>query len=154
MNLLRSSLLVLALVLPLATGCGPETPAGSEPTDAQLAQTVDSLNAAAESQGKVEVCHVPPGNPAREHTIVVGTPAVAAHLAHGDRVGSCEAPAEGGDEGSPDAGVPDSGSADLPPPPLEMCWAAGSRCDADRPCCTGLTCGAEGYCATPEVIIE
>jgi hypothetical protein len=38
---------------------------------------------------KATVCHVPPGNPANEHTICVGTAAVDAHLAHGDHLGSC-----------------------------------------------------------------
>lgn len=42
--------------------------------------------------GKQTVCHIPPGNPANEHTISVGEPAVKAHLAHGDRVGACPDP--------------------------------------------------------------
>ena len=58
--------------------------------------------------GKVAVCHIPPGNPANAHTIVVGAAAVKAHLAHGDYLGSCKAettPAVsidcGGDHGNP-----------------------------------------------------
>ena len=43
-----------------------------------------------ENEGKVTLCHVPPGNPANEKTITVGAGAVAAHLAHGDRLGACE----------------------------------------------------------------
>jgi len=39
---------------------------------------------------KVTLCHVPPGNPANAHTIVVGEAAVPAHLAHGDYLGECE----------------------------------------------------------------
>lgn len=38
---------------------------------------------------KVLVCHIPPGNPANAHTICIGEPAVAAHLAHGCHLGSC-----------------------------------------------------------------
>jgi hypothetical protein len=38
---------------------------------------------------KVEICHVPPGNPAAAHTIVVGAAAVDAHLRHGDTRGAC-----------------------------------------------------------------
>ena len=38
---------------------------------------------------KTTVCHIPPGNPANEHTICVGNAAVKAHLAHGDNLGSC-----------------------------------------------------------------
>ncbi|HSB56209.1 MAG TPA: hypothetical protein VLD38_00160 [Nitrosopumilaceae archaeon] len=38
---------------------------------------------------KVTLCHIPPGNPGQAHTISVGSPAVAAHLAHGDYEGPC-----------------------------------------------------------------
>jgi hypothetical protein len=38
---------------------------------------------------KVTICHIPPGNPDNAHTIVVGAPAVPAHLAHGDSLGEC-----------------------------------------------------------------
>ena len=43
-----------------------------------------------ETSGKATICHIPPGNPTNAHTITVGRPAVAAHLAHGDVEGSCE----------------------------------------------------------------
>jgi len=43
-----------------------------------------------ERAGKATICHIPPGNPANAHTITVGAPAVAAHLAHGDVEESCE----------------------------------------------------------------
>ena len=39
--------------------------------------------------GKVVVCHMPPGNPDNAHTITVGSPAVEAHLKHGDTLGAC-----------------------------------------------------------------
>jgi len=38
---------------------------------------------------KVEICHVPPGNPGNAHTIRVSQSAVPAHLAHGDSLGPC-----------------------------------------------------------------
>jgi hypothetical protein len=38
---------------------------------------------------KVDVCHIPPGNPANAHTINVSENAVPAHLAHGDTLGPC-----------------------------------------------------------------
>ena len=41
---------------------------------------------------KVTICHIPPGNPENAHEITVGAPAVPAHLAHGDNVGSCTPP--------------------------------------------------------------
>lgn len=40
---------------------------------------------------KVVICHIPKGNVNNSHTIVVGAPAVRAHLNHGDRIGSCSA---------------------------------------------------------------
>lgn len=39
---------------------------------------------------RVEICHVPPGNPDNAHTISISPNAVAAHLAHGDSEGPCE----------------------------------------------------------------
>jgi hypothetical protein len=39
---------------------------------------------------KVGLCHLPPGNPANAHIIEVGSPAVPAHLAHGDSLVSCD----------------------------------------------------------------
>ena len=38
---------------------------------------------------KTTLCHIPPGNPEERKTISVGTPAVPAHLAHGDTLGPC-----------------------------------------------------------------
>jgi hypothetical protein len=43
----------------------------------------------ADSQGKVDICHIPPGNPANAHTINVSVNAIPAHLAHGDTIGEC-----------------------------------------------------------------
>jgi hypothetical protein len=39
---------------------------------------------------KVDVCHVPNGNPANAHTINVDMSAVPAHLGHGDSLNACE----------------------------------------------------------------
>ena len=67
---------------------------------------------------KVTICHIPPGNPANLHEIVVGAAAVPGHLTHGDFLdGSC------------------------------MCSAAdGSQCGSNLPpCCGGLECTA-GFC--------
>lgn len=51
---------------------------------------VYDLNAPCAGNGtKVQVCHVPPGNPANAHEICIAASAVATHLAHGDRLGSC-----------------------------------------------------------------
>jgi hypothetical protein len=51
---------------------------------------VYNLNAPCAGNGsKVQVCHVPPGNPANANEICIAASAVATHLAHGDRLGSC-----------------------------------------------------------------
>jgi len=41
-------------------------------------------------QTKIEMCHMPPGNPNNGHTLSVGNPAMPDHMAHGDYYGSCE----------------------------------------------------------------
>jgi len=41
---------------------------------------------------KVVICHIPPGNPENEHSIRISYNAVHAHLAHGDRLDSCDEP--------------------------------------------------------------
>ena len=38
---------------------------------------------------KVELCHIPPGNPANAHDICIAGQAVADHLSHGCELGSC-----------------------------------------------------------------
>lgn len=40
---------------------------------------------------QVDLCHIPPGNPANAHEISVGHPAYAAHMAHGDSSAPCGA---------------------------------------------------------------
>jgi hypothetical protein len=48
-------------------------------------------------EDKVTICHIPPGNPANAHTIVVAAAAVPAHVQlHGDTLGECGS--EGGGE--------------------------------------------------------
>ncbi len=42
-----------------------------------------------ENDNKIEICHIPPGNPDNAHTINIGKPAVIAHLSHGDVGGAC-----------------------------------------------------------------
>lgn len=41
------------------------------------------------SDGKVSVCHIPPGNPDNASTILVSQHALETHLAHGDETGEC-----------------------------------------------------------------
>ena len=39
---------------------------------------------------KVDVCHIPPGNPDNPQTITISENAVSTHLDHGDYVGACD----------------------------------------------------------------
>ena len=39
---------------------------------------------------KVDICHIPPGNPDNPQTITISENALSAHLEHGDRVGACD----------------------------------------------------------------
>jgi hypothetical protein len=56
-------------------------------------------------ESKVTICHVPPGNPSKRHTITVDQSAVAAHLKHGDSLGPCPGGhGEGGHGGDDDQG--------------------------------------------------
>ena len=42
------------------------------------------------AEGRVEICHVPPGAPDKARTITMTGPSLAAHLRHGDTLGACE----------------------------------------------------------------
>jgi|GEM_PF-1278575 len=42
-----------------------------------------------DGDGKIAICHVPPGNPDNAHTIVISVNAWPAHKAHGDECGPC-----------------------------------------------------------------
>jgi len=64
-------------------------------------------NGGADNGKKVTLCHIPKGDPANAHTIVVGVAAARAHLAQGDTLGACasnDEPDGGGEE--PDTTAP------------------------------------------------
>jgi len=42
-----------------------------------------------ETNGKVKICHIPPGNPGNPQNLEVSVSSLNAHLAHGDYVGEC-----------------------------------------------------------------
>jgi hypothetical protein len=48
-----------------------------------------TASAAWAGDAKVQVCHVPPDNPANFHTITISEDALEDHLAHGDLAGAC-----------------------------------------------------------------
>ncbi len=84
------------------------------------------------SEDKVELCHIPPGNPENAHTIMVAPAAVAAHLAHGDYLGPCA-----GDTQDSDG----DGVSDL----LDLCpdTPAGEVVDSN-----GCSCAQLGNCVS------
>lgn len=41
------------------------------------------------TDGKMTICHIPPGNPSARHTLTIGASAWPAHKAHGDYEGPC-----------------------------------------------------------------
>jgi hypothetical protein len=136
-SILFSSAVLAALCTMLMGGCGGGT-LGDEGSNPMLRD--EALNG---SSGNITICHVPPGNPANAHTIVVGGPAWNGHRNHvGDSLGPCE----GG--GQPDAGVPpgdggtsqpDAGTSD------PICAPEGAMCGDGVACCDGLECEG-GYC--------
>lgn len=57
--------------------------------------------------GKIEICHIPPGDTENAHTITVNTSAARAHLAHGDTLGPCDEKDDGdGETENPDIDAP------------------------------------------------
>ncbi|WP_375760325.1 hypothetical protein [Corallococcus exercitus] len=146
----------------LSMGCGGPTSL----EDPSLATGDDNLGGAAgevpladggtaPGDGRITLCHIPPGNPANAHTITVGAPAGAAHLRHGDRLGACdgETPTDGGTS-EPDGGSsePDGGSTtdggsggDVDAGPV--CIPQGGECstEGEVSCCESLAC-QEGQC--------
>jgi hypothetical protein len=87
----RRMLAAACLAAFMGVGCASQTVTGPELDRSSAAgEDLDSL--AAGGVDKVLICHIPPGNPDNRHDIVVGAPAVPAHLAHGDFVGTCDDP--------------------------------------------------------------
>jgi hypothetical protein len=119
---------ILALscfVLFAGCGAGPEAAAGSAALTAEEAAAVcatDQARACDPSETKkVTICHIPPGNPANAHTLCVGSPALDAHLAHGDAQGPCACPQAGDPAPDPDpAPGPDPAPPVSDPPPATI----------------------------------
>lgn len=80
--------------LGLLVGCLNTTGSDSDASAALRAGA--AAKDSADKAHKVYVCHIPPGNPANAHTIHVGSPALEAHLAHGDSLGVCGSTTGGG----------------------------------------------------------
>jgi hypothetical protein len=100
---------------------------------------------------KVDICHIPPGNPDNFHTITVSENALPAHLAHGDLGGACnDLCATICDDGNA-CTVDDTGdceSEDCPPEPR-----APTDC-SDSNLCTTDSCDPATGCANDPVICD
>lgn len=105
--------------------------------------------AAAAPAPKVDICHIPPGNPSNFHTITVSSNALPAHLAHGDLGGACnDVCATLCDDGNA-CTVDDTGdcqSAGCPGEPR-----APTDCD-DGNLCTTDSCDPATGCANDPVV--
>jgi hypothetical protein len=98
-----------ALVGCISSGEGTSESESSYDTALRIQAAKDSANG---NVGKVTICHLPPGNPSHVLILSVGSPAVKAHLAHGDSIGDC-----------PDAPPSDVPPSDVPPsdvPPSDV----------------------------------
>jgi hypothetical protein len=80
-------LFVLALIAGTNALIGCITSGNSN--DASSENAARTQGTGANGVSKVTICHIPPGNPSNAHSITVGSPAVRAHLDHGDVLGAC-----------------------------------------------------------------
>jgi len=92
--------LSLLVALTAVIGLGPmvigevSVPNVCDPLDGvcsaeELAGSCPEPEPACSADGKVLLCHVPPGNPDNAHTIAVKLDKADKHLAHGDTLGAC-----------------------------------------------------------------
>ena len=82
-------------ILTGSTVSGDATFNGINPADVAVTNLDDDVVSPGVDGGvtqaqKVTICHIPPGNPGNAHTLTIGAPAVATHVAeHGDTLGAC-----------------------------------------------------------------
>jgi uncharacterized membrane protein YgcG len=140
MNLFRRflvHLMSLSIVTLGMAACGPIDD-GVQNGSGALSEQRGKAGATKDNDGKVHICHIPPGNPANAHTISVGAPAVQAHLAHGDYVGSCGGGGGGGGGGGSDGGSGGGGDGGGGGEPT--CGSEGDSCTDHNDCCSFYVC--------------
>jgi hypothetical protein len=145
--------LILALVVCAVAGVaclgGPDDPNGES---YDPLQTNDAGQPICDAP-KVLVCHIPPGNPANEHTICIGQPAVQAHVHHhGDKIGQACGNVGGtgggaGGAGGAGGGAGGSGGSGGSGGNPDACVGVpnGGACTTDADCCVGGAC-SQGTC--------
>jgi hypothetical protein len=109
-----------------------------------------------DTSGKVTICHVPPGNPANAHTLVVSVQGWEnGHRRHqGDSLGACNGSGDGSDGGTsePDGGTSEPDGGTSAPDAGPVCAPVGEACGGDgQTCCGGLQCN-DGLCRTVVII--
>ena len=127
-----------------------------------IAVSFGSLASEASAKGdKVEICHVPPGNPDNPQTLSVGPKAVKAHLKNhpGDSIGPCPAPCVC-DDGDPctndncdDTGLCVSTPKDCDDGDVctnDACDPVTGECTNDEPADDGTSCDDGILCTGPD----
>ena len=98
---------------------------------------------------KVQICHIPPGNPANYHTITISEKALNAHLGHGDLAGgcfeNCETLCDDGDACTIDECEPGTEVCAVEHPPVS--------CD-DFLLCTVDSCHPEDGCQYADIVCD
>ena len=106
-----------------------------------LFQFVPPFQAKAAPAPKVEICHIPPGNPANAHTISVSGNAIKSHLKHGDYLGACQLQCEDAcDDGNP-CTIDECNAGECDHSPVSC--NDGNQCTADS--CNAETGGCDNF---------
>jgi hypothetical protein len=149
-SIVTSSAVLAVLCSMLMGGCGAGSQ-GDESSSPTLRDGELNGSTAVDLPEKVTICHVPPGNPANAHTLVVSVSGWENGHSHhkGDHLGPCEGESDGGVPSSEDGGTsqPDAGT---PAPdagtPGPTCAPEGAACGDNVACCDGLQCQS-GSCS-------
>ena len=152
-------MLLISLTL-LVFGCGTDDNAPDNSsviqqlTDEECDKLDKKRNKAVKGH-KVAICHVPPGNPANAHTIVISKNALETHLdRHNDYIGMCgcgeeEDPGDGDDGTDPGPTEPNEPIEPYEPTPIEPTPsdpADGGFCDGMPTCAIDSDCGNQQAC--------
>lgn len=100
----QDAVVLVSIEKPASGGiCGTATVTSSNSSASSTTSGISSVvNSSSNSstsssvpETQVTICHFPPGNTKNFNTLTVGSSAVAAHLEHGDRLGTCTSDPDG-----------------------------------------------------------